>query len=263
MKLDLAFVCEQTVFAVREAAAFLAGHFGALREGQVESKGLHNYVTFVDKRSEEILVEALRRILPEADFHTEEGTVEEAMDGLRWIVDPLDGTTNYIHGVPMHCISVALCDGAETLAGVVYEAGMKECFYAWKGGGAWLNGKPIKVSEAPDLAHSLLATGFPYYDYSRLEAYLHLFGEFMKTTRGVRRLGSAAADLAYVACGRYDGFYEYGLQPWDVAAGALLVTEAGGKVFDFRGGKEYLYGKEIVASNSLISAEFLEQLQDL
>jgi myo-inositol-1(or 4)-monophosphatase len=145
--------------------------------------------------------------------------------------------------------------------GVVYEINQKECFYAWEGSEAFLNKQIIKVSNCGQIKDSLLATGFPYYDYSRLENYMELFTYFLKNSHGLRRMGSAAVDLVYVACGRFEGFYEYGLRPWDVAAGAFIVQQAGGKVSDFKGGSNYLFGKEIIASNNGIYNEFLKLTQ--
>ncbi len=181
----------------------------------------------------------------------------ERKEGLNWIIDPLDGTTNFVHGIPCYCISVALADGLDVLVGVVLEVTRDECFSAWKGGGAWLNGKTIGVSTRKTLSESLLATGFPYDDFGREAEYMELLKALMHTSRGIRRLGSAAADLAYVACGRFEAFYEYGLNPWDVAAGGLLVTEAGGNTTDFRNGGSWLFGEEIVASNGSIHAEII------
>ena len=145
----------------------------------------------------------------------------------------------------------------EVVVGVVYEVNLDECFYAYQGSKAYLNGKEINVSKAEKLRSSLVATGFPYYDYGRMDPYLNLFEEIMRSSHGLRRLGSAAVDLAYVACGRFEAFYEYGLNPWDVAAGVLIVKQAGGKVSDFRGGNNFVFGKEIVASNNLMHDEFL------
>ena len=146
----------------------------------------------------------------------------------------------------------------EVLAGVIYEINRDECFYTWKGAPSYLNGNEIHVSEATGLSDCLLATGFPYYDFEKLDAYLSVFRYFMQTTHGIRRLGSAAADLAYVACGRFDGFYEYGLNPWDVSAGCLLVQNAGGRVSDFRSGDNYIFGKEIIACNSNVFDNFMK-----
>ena len=181
---------------------------------------------------------------------------------MRWIIDPLDGTTNFIHGIPFFCISIALVDGNEPLAGIVFEVNREECFYTWKGGPAMLNGRPIKVSAAPTLKDSLLVTGFPYLRDHILDEYTDLFKGFIKRTQDLRRLGSASADLAYVAAGRFEGFYEYGLSPWDVAAGAFLVQQAGGKVTDFNGGDDYLFGGSLVSSNHRIHEEMLDVVRE-
>ena len=173
------------------------------------------------------------------------------------MVDPLDGTTNFIHGAPPFSISIALMDNHEIMVGIVYEIVQNECFYAWKDGGAYMNGHKINTSSVKKLSDCLVATGFPYADFSRLDNYLSTFTHFMKNSHGLRRLGSAAVDLAYVACGRYDAFYEYGLHPWDVAAGSVIVKEAGGFVADFKGGNDYVHGQEIIAGNQLIYGEFL------
>lgn len=178
-----------------------------------------------------------------------------------WIIDPLDGTTNFIHSLPVYSISVALTDRDERLIGVVYEINQKECFYAWKGGQACLNGSVIHASKTETLNDSLLATGFPYTDYGRMDHYLQLLGYLLQNSRGLRRFGSAAVDLAYVACGRFDGFYEYGLNPWDVAAGSLIVERAGGRVTDFSGKGNFIYGKEIIAANPLVCNALLHALR--
>ncbi|MBC8436149.1 MAG: inositol monophosphatase, partial [Bacteroidetes bacterium] len=179
-----------------------------------------------------------------------------------WIIDPLDGTTNFIHGIPLISISVALKQENKILSGVIYEVGQREMFYTWDGASSYVNGETVRVSDTNKLIDSLFATGFPYYDYSRLDDYLDFFKFLMQHSRGIRRLGSAAADLAYVACGRFEGFYEYGLSPWDVAAGSLLVTNAGGRICDFKGGNKYLFGKEIIATNHSIFEIFLNHFQE-
>ncbi|NQV01298.1 MAG: inositol monophosphatase, partial [Bacteroidia bacterium] len=163
---------------------------------------------------------------------------------------------------PVYCISVGLQKDEEIILGVVYEVGQREMYYTWQGDPSRLNGEVIQVSETTNLNDSLFATGFPYYDYSRLDEYLGFFRFLMQHTRGIRRLGSAAADLAYVACGRLDGFYEYGLSPWDVAAGSLLVKNAGGMVCDFTERENFLFGKEIIATNGLVHQSFLEQFNN-
>ncbi|MEO6304267.1 MAG: inositol monophosphatase family protein, partial [Bacteroidia bacterium] len=166
-----------------------------------------------------------------------------------WIVDPLDGTTNFVHGIPCYAVSIALEHKGEIILGVVLEVSRNECFYAVRNGGAFLNEKPIRVSENKQLKDCLIATGFPIYNFERIDPYIRTLEHFMRTTHGVRRIGAAAADLCYLACGRVDGFFEYNLNSWDVAAGALIVKEAGGKVTDFKNGADWLFGKEAIASN--------------
>ncbi|MDP2723475.1 MAG: inositol monophosphatase family protein [Bacteroidales bacterium] len=245
-----------------ETGQFIKSHVEKLSDQDVVEKGIHNLVTFVDKESEKRIIEALTPLVEDAGFIAEEQSELPRSDVYNWIVDPLDGTTNFIHGIPLFAISIALMKKDEVMIGVVYEVNMKECFYAWKGGGAFLNGKPIHVSGTNKLDNSLIATGFPYYDYSLLDPYLSLFKDLMQTSRGVRRLGSAAVDLAYVACGRFELFYEYGLQSWDVAAGVLIVLEAGGKVTDFKQGNQYVFGHQMIASNALIHSEFTYKFQE-
>ena len=239
-----------------EVAEFIRAESARFTETSVESKSLNNLVSYVDKTAESRLVDGLGRLLPEAGFIAEEGTGERKA-GLNWIIDPLDGTTNFVHGIPCYCISVGLGGSDGMLLGVVLEVTRNESFTAWKGGGAHLNGLPIRVSQRTRLQDSLLATGFPYDDFGREAQYMELLRALMRNSRGIRRLGSAAADLAYVACGRFEAFYEYGLNPWDVAAGALLVQEAGGTVTDFINGGDWLFGEEIVASNGHIHPELI------
>jgi myo-inositol-1(or 4)-monophosphatase len=235
---------------------YLKKEIDTIGSDTIETKGLHNFVTYVDKTAEEMIMAALAEMLPEAGFIAEETRDTKKGDRFNWVIDPLDGTTNYIHGIPLYSISIALLDGDEVVLGVVREVVRDECFYAWKEGAAFLNGKKISVSAAGQLSDSLMATGFPYYDYSKIEPYLEIFRYLMQNTHGIRRLGSAAVDLAYVACGRFEGFYEYGLNSWDVAAGALIVKQAGGSISDFNGGKNFLFGREIIATNKLIHEEF-------
>lgn len=217
----------------------------------VEEKGLNDLVSYVDKTAEAKLVEGLQKLLPEAGFITEEGTATSTSEEYRWIIDPLDGTTNFTHGLPIFAISVALIHRETLQIGVVYELNRKEMFSAIKGEGAFLNGKRISVSGRKKLSEGLLATGFPYYDFEQMPSYLKILNEFMQSTHGLRRMGSAAVDLAYVACGRFEGFFEYNLNVWDVAAGCLLVTEAGGTVTDFNGGTDFLFGRQIIAGGNV------------
>ncbi len=254
--MDLKQLTDDVAALCGEVAEFIRTESARFTEASVESKSLNNLVSYVDKTAETRLVAGLGRLLPDAGFIAEEGTGERK-EGLNWIIDPLDGTTNFVHGIPCYCISIGLAGDDGMKLGVVLEVTRNECFTAWKGGGAHLNGRPIRVSQRARLQDSLLATGFPYDDFGREAQYMELLRALMHNSRGIRRLGSAAADLAYVACGRFEAFYEYGLNPWDVAAGALLVQEAGGTVSDFTDGGDWLFGEEIVASNGHIHTELI------
>lgn len=242
-------ICEDTRTLVLEAGTFIREQLGKVGQQSVEEKSINQLVSYVDRKAEELLVAGLRKIVPEATFVTEEQTVENQQSELQWIIDPLDGTTNFLYNLPIFSVSVALQKGNEIVVGVVYEINRQECFYAWQGGGAWLNEVAIRVSKTQTLEQSLVATGFPVDSFGRLAPHLKAVGYFIQHTRGLRRLGSAATDLAYVACGRFDVYFEYNLNAWDVAAGVLLVHEAGGAVTDFSGGDNYLFGREVVAAN--------------
>ena len=253
-------ICQKSCNVIKNVGVFLKQELGKVRTEAIETKSLNSLVSYVDKTAEVQLVEGLGALLPEATFLTEEETVEQKEGEFRWIIDPLDGTTNFLHQLPFFSISVALQHHEQTILGIVLEVNRDECFYAWKNGGAFLNGKEIKVSTTKAIGDSLIATGFPYYDYDRIHAYLKTLDYFMNGTRGIRRLGSAALDLVYVACGRFDAFYEYSLNAWDVAGGAFIVQEAGGIVVDFKGGNDYLFGKEIIAVNPNIHPAFFKPI---
>lgn len=242
----------QVVELAREVGEYIRAESKDFNFKDVRLKGLNDLVSYVDKTAERKLVEGLKLINPEAGFITEEGTAGFDNEKMRWIVDPLDGTTNFTHGLPIYAISIALMVGDELVSGVVYEINQDEMFWASKGFGTWLNNKHISVSNITSLGESLLATGFPYHSFEQVEAYLNILKDFMKTTHGLRRMGSAAVDLAYVACGRFEGFFEYNLNSWDVAAGSLLVKEAGGRVTDFSLGDNFLFGKEIIAGGAVL-----------
>jgi myo-inositol-1(or 4)-monophosphatase len=248
---------------VKTAAAYVREQHENRQGLAIEEKGRQNFVTEVDTEAEQILVSGLAELLPEAGFIAEEGTNNKRGEQYNWIIDPVDGTTNFIHGVFPFAISVALTSNNEVVTGIIYEFGLNEFFYAWKDGGAWLNGSAIKVSDVPRVDNALIATGFPYTNFKYLEQFMRSMDHFMHNSHGLRRLGSAATDIAYVACGRYDGFYEYGLHPWDVAAGILLVREAGGEVSDFAGQADPLFGEHIVCSNQKISKEFQSVIQKI
>ena len=246
--MNLEKITSEVSFLARFTGEFVRNAAANFSTESIEYKGLNDMVSYVDKETEMRLVAGLRKILPEAEFIAEEGTVEQAHNQeLAWIIDPVDGTTNYMHGVPVFAISIALMHNKKIVSGVVYEINRDECFAGWLGGGAYLNEKPIKVSSAEFLKDSLIATGFPYYDFDLMDNYISILKELMQKSHGLRRFGAAAVDLAYTACGRFEGFFEYNLKPWDVAAGTLIVQEAGGKVADFKGGDDFVFGRELIA----------------
>jgi len=238
-------------------------HFGSDQHQfkDLDLKGLNQLVTDMDVQVERELVDALHKLLPEAGFLTEEDTADQTKQNTRWIIDPIDGTTNFVHGIPAYCISIGLEIDDRIELGVVFELNRGEFFHAVRGNGAFLGSEKIKVSKRNKFSDTLIATGFPYYDFQRTTKYLRALEQFMKHTRGVRRLGSAALDLAYVACGKFDAFFEYSLSPWDVAGGAILVEEAGGIVCDFKNGDDFIYGQEIMAAQPIIAEEFHKIIQ--
>jgi myo-inositol-1(or 4)-monophosphatase len=240
--------------AIRPVGRYIANERKGFSTSAVETKSLNALVSYVDQEAEKQLVEALHGLVPEAGFIAEEGSGAPSPDGSwDWVVDPLDGTTNFIHGIPTYAVSVGLLHQNTLVAAAVYELGQDEYFAAELGRGARCNGNPIRVSPTQNLKESLVATGFPYYDFSEMTAYNDTLHACFRQTRGVRRLGSAATDLAYVACGRFEAFFEHGLSPWDVAAGILLVREAGGWAGSFGShtpdDRTLVHHRELVAGN--------------
>ncbi|GAB1448298.1 inositol monophosphatase family protein [Bacteroidota bacterium] len=260
--MSLEIIALQVCEAAKEAGQFLLKERKNFDQSKVEEKSFNQLVSYVDKTSEELLVEHLKKILPEAGFITEEKTIATDEKEWMWVIDPLDGTTNFVHALPVFSVSIGLIQQGVPKLGVVYEPNRDELFYAWIGGGAWMNGNRIHVKTNKELAKSLLATGFPYYDFHIMPMYLDTLNSLLKSTQGMRRMGSAAVDLAYTACGRFDGFFEYGLSPWDVAAGIVLIEEAGGVVRDFKGGKDMLFGRTILGSSSAIYPAFISIIQE-
>ncbi len=259
--MNLENICTQTIEAVEKAGAFIMKHHENKKDNLIEEKGAFNFVTIADKNAEKILVKELSKIVPEAGFIAEEGTEVRKGETYNWIIDPIDGTTNFIHGAFPFAVSVALAKNSVPIVGVILELGLNECFYAWKDGGAYMNGKAISVSSNQTLSQSLIATGFPYTNFSLMAEFMKTMEWFIKNSRGIRRLGSAATDIAWVACGRYDGFYQYGLSPWDIAAGIIILEEAGGKSSDFAGTDNYLFEGEIICSNDLNHNEFVDVIK--
>lgn len=255
--MDYRKVCENTVEIAKETGKFIMDKRGSFSYDNIETKGKHNFVTEVDRGAEEKLVKDLDKIIPDSGFIAEEGTIVKKGKKYNWIIDPLDGTTNYIHDAPPVAISIALTENGKLVTGVILEMTLNECFYAFKDSPSFLNGQEIRVSSVDKVKNSLIATGFPYHDFSRIQPFMESLNYFFNNSHGVRRMGSAATDLAYVAAGRYDAFYEYNLNAWDVAAGAFIIRQAGGRIADFKGGNNCLFGKEIVATNHKIFEEFL------
>ncbi len=254
---DSAMFEEAACEAARVGGDLLRSRFREQAPLSVEAKGLHDFVTEVDRASEAAVVDCIRRRFPDHAILAEEGTADSRSSEYRWIIDPLDGTTNFIHGVAVFSVSVALEDRFGLLAGAIHDPCHEETFHASRGAGARLNGAPIRCSQAVRLDDALIATGFPFRELRRLEGYLRAFESFVRSTSGMRRAGSAALDLAHTACGRYDGFWEIGLSPWDVAAGVLLVREAGGIVTDVTGGDSILATGDIVAAGSALHPAML------
>ena len=250
----------QVTRLAREAGDFQLTELKNFELNRIEHKGRSNdLVSYVDKETEQMLITGLTKLIPEAGFETEEGTIEQSSTGLRWVIDPLDGTTNFLHKIPAFSVSIALVQDNELLIGVVHEPSRNECFYAWKDGGAYLNGEVIAVSTIEILNDSLIATGFPYSLRGKSEEYFKLIRHFVETTHGVRRLGSAAIDLCYVACGRFEAYFEFNLKPWDVAAGILIIREAGGIVSNYSGGPDRCQtAEEVCAASKNIHPAMIE-----
>ena len=253
--------------AARKAGRIIAGAVGRIDLSKVRSKGTHDLVTEVDVQAEAIILEAIKTNFPNHQVLAEEsyaGAMEsyENIDSL-WIIDPIDGTTNFMHGVPPYAVSIAFRHHGELVVGVVYDVAYDELFTAIKGRGLIHNGSPAKTSNTPSLSESLVTTGFPYRAYGHIDQYLSVLKRFMQTSRGVRRPGSASVDLAWVAAGRFDAFFETGLMPWDVAAGIVLVREGGGRISDYSGNPEPSFSAQIVASNGNVHEEVLEFLSPM
>ncbi len=256
---DLIALAAEVGVLARRAGAFLQQEAANFDLTRIEYKGHSDMVSYVDRETEQLLVAGLRELLPEAGFLTEEGTTgtvttDAPEPTARWIIDPLDGTTNFLHGLPCYAVSIGLEMAGNIVLGVIYEPNRDELFRATRGGGAFCNDAPLHVTGAAGLGQSLIATGFPYTQFAGLDAYLRILADLMEQSHGIRRLGSAAVDLAYVAAGRFEGFFEYNLNAWDVAAGVLLVREAGGLVTRFDGDPagDPVHGRELVAASPAV-----------
>ncbi len=242
----------------REAGALLMEYFH--RHVKIEYKGDVDLVTVADRKSEALILDRIRRDFPTHDVIAEEGSRIETGSDYKWYVDPLDGTTNFAHGYPVFCVSLAVEHHSQRIAGVVYDPTRDELFSAEKGSGARLNGEPIRVSSTRQLSECLVATGFPSHKRHQ-NPNIYFYHQLTLRSHGVRRAGSAALDLCDVACGRFDGFWEFNLNPWDTAAGVLLIEEAGGRVTDFSGGPFQIASRETLASNGLVHDALLAEFQ--
>ena len=248
------------VLAAKAAGAITLERFGELSSGDIVQKEFKDFVTDVDRACEAAISAAITEAFPRDSMLFEEGTLASGDSGRTWIVDPLDGTLNFIHSFPVFSISIALQDAdGELLCGVVYQPVLRELFTAQKGEGAYLNGKRIRVSPRTDRESFLIGTGLPFKEYHYLESYVGMLKEVIRDSAGIRRAGSAAIDLAYTACGRFDGFWEYKLYPWDFSAGVLLVREAGGTVTDFEGNADVFRKQSIIAGNATTHPMLLEK----
>jgi myo-inositol-1(or 4)-monophosphatase len=253
---------KDTIELCTEVSEFMRKELEGFDLSRIEQKGSSsNLVSYVDKESERRLVARLSQLLPGSGFLAEEGTDVKASNEYTWIIDPLDGTTNYLHGLPVFAISIGLQRKDQTVLGIVYDVSNNHCYHAIENGAAYCNDKQIRVSGIRTLEESLLATGFPYYHSDKKDDYLEIIKSFLEKTHGIRRLGSAAMDLAYVASGKLEGFFEYNLKPWDVAGGAFILQQAGGKVTDFSGGDNFLFGGELCAAGA-VHAEMLKVIQE-
>jgi len=252
--------------AARAAGGNIMHHLARIDQLNVEYKGKNDYVSEVDKEAENTIIKIIQKYYPEHAILAEESGLKKAkktkygLSDVEWIIDPLDGTTNFLHQFPQFCVSIAIKEKGKLTHAVIFDPVRDEMFTASRGRGAFLNNSRIRISQQKTLNNALLATGFPYHDFSYLDSYMNSLKAFMTSSSGIRRAGSAALDLAYVACGRVDGYWEFNLKPWDIAAGALIVQEAGGLVTDFRGGEDYLTSGNILTANPKLYKEMAQTI---
>ena len=261
--MDFASLMDGALRVTAAAAEFIRSQAGKVTADDIETKSRNSLVSYVDKEAEKILVAGLAELIPDCGFITEEDTIERKPSEYTWVIDPLDGTTNFLQQIPIYSVSVGLLHDDQLVLGIVADVVLNETYYAWRGGGAWCNGKPIHVSNRTDVNDAVVATGFPYASSDVLPQLTATFDYFLKNARGMRRLGSAAIDLAYVACGRFDAYYEMTLNAWDIAGGIIIVEEAGGVVTDFKGGKDMLQNGQLIAAPSVLQASLTQQIKSI
>ena len=260
--MQLESITQAVCATARRAGAYIRDERRKFSLDSVQRKHSHDYVSYVDKGSESLIVAALKQLLPDAGFITEEGSAGHTDEQLLWVVDPLDGTTNFIHNYAPYAISIALMQGRQVLVGVVYEVCADECFYAWQGGGAYCNGQPIRVSRQP-IDDALLCLQLPYNSEAYKPTAQHFINTFYGRAASIRMNGSAAMSLCYVAAGRLDGYAEQYIGQWDYMAGSLIVAEAGGQVTDYDGSADYTRGNSVVATNGIVQQDILDAISIL
>jgi myo-inositol-1(or 4)-monophosphatase len=249
------------VKAARRAGSVINRASFDLDKLTIEQKGQNNFVSEVDRAAEQAIIQVLKEAYPQHSILAEESGLTESNSEYQWIIDPLDGTTNFLHGFPQYCISIALAVKGTVQHGVIFDPVRNELFTASKGAGAFLNDRRIRVSKTLNIKDALLGTGFPYREFAHFDRYLAIFKDMTQKSAGIRRPGAAALDLAYVACGRFDGFWERGLSPWDVAAGGLMVQEAGGLISDFSGEGNWLHDGSVISGTPKVFAPMLAIIQ--
>ncbi|MDP3980139.1 MAG: inositol monophosphatase family protein [Chlamydiota bacterium] len=248
----------------KEAGQLQMRYFQKLKQQQIKKKSYKDYVTIVDQLSEQLIIKRIRSQYPNHEILAEESGGKQLRHtrGPIWVIDPLDGTTNFIHGIPIFSVSIAFFNKGKVFSGVVYDPARNEAFYAQRQKGAYLNGKRIHVSRCNNVESALLATGIPFRKIDILEPYIRIFRKLCMAASGIRRCGSAALDLVYTASGRYDGFWEFGLNVWDIAAGSIIVKEAGGKISDFDAKQQHLLSGNIICGNPVIYKKLLQCIRD-
>jgi myo-inositol-1(or 4)-monophosphatase len=249
MKDETGPMLETAVDAAKIGGAVLKDGFGTIRQDQIGLKGAGDFISELDHRSEQAIIRRIKRTFPDHSILAEESGSTGEASLFQWCIDPLDGTANYVQGIGHFSISIAVLQGKDVLLGVVFDPMRDELFHAVRNGGAFMNGQKIHVSEKNDLSRAMLATGFPWRSKPNIDSYQFSFKDLFLKSAGIRRMGSAALDLSYTACGRFDGFWEMALKSWDISAGILMVKEAGGMVSDFKGGDTYMDSGNVVASN--------------
>jgi len=254
---------ELAISIAYQAGELLRNNIGKITADDVADKLPFDYVTEIDKAGEQLIINSIKENFPDHEILAEESGKNQNTHSYRWIIDPLDGTTNFIHGYPHSSISIALQKEDEMILGVIYDPYRDELYYAEQGKGAYCNDKPIHVSQQKNVNNCLIATGFPFKSRHLLEQYWKVLSAIFMEVSGIRRTGSAALDLAYVASGRFDGFWELKLSPWDIAAGAVIIEEAGGKITDFEGKKNHIGSGDVIASNSIIHDFMMSKVQSV